>query len=188
MSTTTALFKKELHTAKWFLLGGILFFWGFPLLQLTGNYYQWGKLQADMPSPMAIVFGGLFAIITAAGLVCLDMSKGLYDFWRSKPIGLMSQMLVKYAIGLIIVLFAITVPVWLEIVLSEYDGPDIAQKTILYCHTFIIILIYSIAFCIGHILRNMTESVIISCAAALLIYFVPVLVSALEPLSFFVTF
>jgi hypothetical protein len=185
MNMTIALFKKEIHTAKWFLLGGILFFWSFPLLQLAGNYYQWGKLQADMPSAMAIVFGGLFAIITAAGLVCLDMSRGLYDFWRSKPIRLMPHMLVKYAVGLAIVLFAITVPVWLEIVLSEYDGQDIAQRTVLYCHTFIIVLIYSIAFCIGHLLRNMTESVVISCTAALLIYFVPVLVPALESLSFF---
>jgi hypothetical protein len=185
MNTTTALFKKEFHTAKWVLLGGILFFWSFPLLQLAGNYYQWGKLQADMPSPMVIVFGGLFAIIAAAGLVCLDMNKGLYEFWRSKPIGLMPQMLVKYAVGLAIVLFVITMPVLLEIVLSEYDSPNIEQKTVLYCHTFIVILIYSIAFCIGHVLRNMTESVIISCAAALLIYFVPILVPALEPFSFF---
>ena len=187
MNTTAALFKKELHTAKWFLLGGILFFWSFPLLEGLGTYTRSGAFRTDMPSGMAVVFGALFAIITAGGIVCLDMPKGLYEFWRSRPIKLAPYLIVKYLTGLAVILFVITLPLLLEIYImrnavSIYMASN--QECILYIHTCVIILIYSIAFFTGHVLGNMTETVIISCAWMLLVYVVPVLVPALEPLSF----
>ena len=186
MNTTTALFKKEFHTAKWVLLGGILFFWSFPLLEGTGTYFRSGTFRTDIPSEISWMFGGLFAIITACGLVCMDMPKGLYEFWRSRPVRLLPYMTVKYIVGLAVTLFVITVPLLLEIYLfRNADHSNSFGRSILCCHTFVILLIYSIAFCAGHLFRNMTETVIISCAAMLLIYFVPVLVPAMEPLSFF---
>jgi len=186
MNTLTALFKKELHTAKWFLLGGVLFFWSFPLLEGTGTYLRSGTFRTDIPSEISWMFGGLFAIITACGLVCMDMPKGLYEFWRSRPVRLLPYMTVKYIVGLAVTLFVITVPLLLEIYLfRNADHSNSFGRSILCCHTFVILLIYSVAFCAGHLFRNMTETVIISCAAMLLIYFVPVLVPAMEPLSFF---
>jgi hypothetical protein len=188
MNTTIALFKKELHTAKWFLLGGILFFWSFPLLDGIGTYQRSGVFRTDMPSGIVLVFGGLFAIITAGGIVCLDMPKGLYEFWRSRPVKLVPYIATKYLAGLAVILFVITLPLLLEIhVMRNADSINMAssQGCILYIHPWLVILIYSIAFFAGHILRNMTETVIISCAAMLLVYIIPVLVPVLEPLSFF---
>jgi len=186
MKTTLALGWKEFRQVRWFLFWGLMVFLVFPLLEAITNYQRGHAFRTDMPEGIVLCLGGFFAIFTAVGILCPELKKGLFVFWRSKPVAIWKWILLKYTVGLFVILIVCIIPIIMELVLHHFASPNRRQDfvyTALNSHTFTIILIYSLSFLIGCLVRKTTHAAILSFAIMLLVYFLPLLVPALEGFS-----
>lgn len=190
MKATCALVYKEWKQVRWYLLAGLVIFTGLPLIVMWSYYFKRHLLTtADAPEALVGMFGGLFAIFTAAGLVCPELKSGLAGFWRSRPVAVWKWALVKYVMGLLTVLVVCTLPLLLEVFLRRFQTDNLwlgdEVWTLLTCHTFILISVYSAAFLVSVLVGRPTHAVLLSMAIGLLIYFLPLLIPALERVSIF---
>lgn len=186
MKATLALGRKEFRQVRWFLFWGLMVFLVFPLLEAIVSYQKGHAFRTDMPEGITLCLGGFFAIFTAVGIICPELREGLFVFWRSKPIAIWRWILLKYTVGLFVVLIVCVIPLVMELLLHRFASPNRVQDfvyTALNSHTFTIILIYSLTFLIGCLVRQTTHATILSFAIMLLVYFLPLLVSPLEGFS-----
>ncbi len=140
----------------------------------------------DYLSLMVLAMGSLLAVLVGVGTACRDLRGGVETFWRSRPIDARRWLLVKYLIGLfvlqIIYLLALCAHVGVVAFLDRQFN-DIFVIPLLF-NRFSLVLIYSVAFVLGCLVRQAVPRAILSLAAVLLIYFLPVLIPAagwLEP-------
>jgi hypothetical protein len=186
MRATTALLGKDCRQVRWFLIGGLAFFVGFPLLEAFWMYSRAHIFRTYIPEGLVPSLGGVFAIIVAAGLLCGELERKIHTFWRSRPVALWRWLGSKYIVGLVCVLIVTIVPLVMQIVLEKINPTDwenIMPWTLLMFHSYTLVLVYSISFLISCLLRKSTQAAILSLAAALLVYFLPVLVPSLEKVS-----
>jgi ABC-type transport system involved in multi-copper enzyme maturation permease subunit len=65
-------------------------------------------------------------------------------------------------------------------------GQPIGEEVpVLIFHSFTLLTIYSIAFLLGCLVREAAKAAVLAIMATLLLYFLPVLVPPLQPLSIF---
>jgi len=186
MRSGTALLWKEWREIRWFLVAGAAIFIGWPLLEAAGNYLTGrGFYSADMPKVMALFLGGPFAILVAVGVTCRDLKEEITYFWQSRPVSIRRWAVTKYLVGLAVVLIVLCVPLVMKIFVMKAEHELGQLSGILTCHTFTVILIYSISFLAGCLIRMPVYAVIFSGALAILVYFLPVLIPPLENLSVF---
>jgi hypothetical protein len=189
MRSGAALLWKEWREVRWFLIVGAAIFIGWPLIDAVSRYRLWEKFYSDMPAGMALLFGGFFGILVAVGATCRDLSENIACFWQSRPVAIWRWAVTKYVMGLAVVLTVLTVPVLMQILMA--GGVDGSYNraggfaNILVCHTFTLILVYSLSFVTGCLIRSPVYAVIFSAALAMLVYFLPMLVPPLEWLSVF---
>ncbi|MDQ3039195.1 MAG: hypothetical protein M3R16_05265 [Pseudomonadota bacterium] len=189
MRSTLSLIWKEYREQRWFLIAALAIFCGFPLIEATGRYYRPPRMPPEFYSDSApgLVFGlgALLAIFVAIGSTTRDLRDELHVFWRSRPIGIGAWLGVKYIVGLLTVLIACTVPMLLQFAMlyfsdtRHYRSDEVGGA--LGVHTFTVVLIFSIAFLLGCLVRHATHAALLAVAAAMVIYFLPVV---LAPLSF----
>ena len=194
MKASVALIWKEWREVRWSLLAWSLIFIGIPLyfallLKNIDNVYY-----TSFGSPIATSFGAVCAIFVASGLICPDMRVKLLNFAISKPININKWIVIKYFIGLAVVVFvylSALVIDYFSISSRVYETSEPVRRGIagLYClmntHTFTIILIYSLSFFIGCVVRQTAYAAIVSVAVALLVYFLPLLFPPLGAFSIF---
>lgn len=186
MKSGAALLWKEWREVRWFLVAGVAIFIGWPLLEALGNYLQSHKFySADMPEAMALLLGGPFAILVAVGVTCRDLKEKITYFWQSRPVSIRRWVTTKYLVGLVVVLIVLCVPLVLKIFITRAEHELGELSGILTCHTFTVILIYSISFFAGCLIRTPVYAAIFSGALALLVYFLPILAPPLESFSVF---
>ena len=106
----TSLAWKEWHEARAFLWIGLGVFVGLPAVAGLEWMLQYSKHFEINTIPWVIAFGGLLAVFVAVGATCRDFSGHLEDFWRSRPVGIVWWMIVKYVVGLAVVLLACAIP------------------------------------------------------------------------------
>jgi hypothetical protein len=186
MKSGKALLWKEWREIRWFLVAGAAIFICWPLLVAVGNY-RLGKgfYSADMPEMMALLLGGPFAILVAVGVTCRDLQENIACFWQSRPVAIWRWVITKYLVGLAVVLMMLCVPLVMKIFVMKAERELGQLSSILTCHTFTVILIYSISFLAGCLIRMPVYAVIMSVALALLVYFLPILAPPLESSSVF---
>jgi hypothetical protein len=186
MKSGKALLWKEWREIRWFLVAGAAIFIGWPLLEAAGNYLTGrGFYSADMPEVMALLLGGPFAILVAVGVTCRDLREEIACFWQSRPVSIRRWAVTKYLVGLVVVLIVLCVPLVMKIFIMRAEHELGQLSSILTCHTFTVILIYSISFLAGCLIRMPVYAVIFSGALALLVYFLPILAPPLESFSVF---
>jgi len=189
MRSNKALLWKEWREVRWFLIAGVAIFVGWPLLEALANYRFRQSFSSGAPEGMVLLFGGAFAIFVAVGVTCRDLREAIACFWQSRPVAIWRWVVTKYMMGLAVVLVVFCVPVaiqdWMakQVAGSEYQVRQLSN--ILTCHTFTLILIYSLSFVVGCLIRIPVYAVILSAALALLVYFLPMLVPPLESFSVF---
>jgi len=184
MKSGKALLWKEWREIRWFLVAGVAIFIGWPLLEAAGNYLTGrGFYSADMPEMMALLLGGPFAILVAVGVTCRDLREEIACFWQSRPVSIRRWAATKYLTGLAVVLAVLCVPLVMKIFIMRAEHELGQLSSILTCHTFTVILIYSISFLAGCLIRTPVYAVIFSGALALLVYFLPILAPPLESFS-----
>jgi hypothetical protein len=186
MKSGGALLWKEWREIRWFLVAGVVIFTGWPLLEAMGHYRLGeGFYSTDMPEVMAFLLGGPFAILVAVGVTCRDLKEDIACFWQSRPVSIRRWAATKYLVGLAVVLIVLCVPLVLKIFIMRAEHELGQLSSILTCHTFTVIFIYSISFLAGCLIRTPVYAVIFSGALALLVYFLPILAPPLEGLSVF---
>jgi len=188
MRQTTALIWKEYREHRWFLVaaGGLAF--GLPLLITVLTWLVHGSFYySDTSEVMVLCGGGMLAVILAIGATCRDLRENLHAFWASRPIGPTRTFLMKYAAGLAVLLVVTCGTLILQLAIQRPGGPRGWQSSqsaqILIFHSFTLILIYSVSFFLGCLVRHMARAAIISILAGLLIYLVPTVVPGLGRLS-----
>lgn len=181
MKTTLALLWKESRQVFWFWVGGLVLFTAMPMIPVIGS-----SLAAEGTYEWAYSLGWLFAIFTATGLFGPELDGRLSEFWRSRPLSARQWLLVKYLAGLLCVLVVCVGPIlvvgWLKTIWpSDYEF-NRHWKVVFYL-SYTLTLVFSLSVLISCLVRKTTHAAILSVAAALLVYFLPLLVPALEPLS-----
>jgi len=181
MKRLTALVWKEWHETRIFLWIGLGIFIGLPMVGgleeiLRSSFTRRFEIFA---SPWVMMFGGFLAILVAVGSTCRDLGGRLEDFWRSRPVGFTSWLLVKYFVGLMVVLLACLLPLALELTL---DRDKNANKIIAWFPCLWAAL-YSLGFLAGCLVRRVAHAVMLALAAMLLVYFLPVILPPLEWLN-----
>ena len=189
MRSGAALLWKEWREVRWFLVVGAAIFIGWPLIDAVSNYRLGHNFYSDMASGMVLLFGGFFAILVAVGATCRDLQENIVCFWQSRPVAIRRWVATKYMMGLAVVLTVLTVPVLMQILMA--GGVDGSYNraggfaSVLICHTFTLILVYSLSFVVGCLIRMPVYAVIFSAALAMLVYFLPILAPPLESFSVF---
>jgi ABC-type transport system involved in multi-copper enzyme maturation permease subunit len=188
MTRSVALAWKEYRETRWFLWGGLALFVGPMVFELWANFEANGGLYTDTGEGMVLGLGGVLAVFLAVAVTSRDLRSPLDTFWRSRPIGTMRMMAVKYMVGLVILLAVTLVTmVFQETVrffglryLGRFPLVRPFAGWVVFGHTFVLVLVYSLSFLIGCLVRQAAQAAILSVAAGLLIYFVPVLIPQLQ--------
>ena len=202
MRATFSLLWKEYREQRWFLLAALVIFCGFPLIEATGRYLRpptattpgfpapEPEFYSDSALGLVLGLGGVLAIFVGVGCTTRDLRDELHVFWRSRPVGVGAWMGVKFLAGAFTVLAACTIPLLMQLAMMtlaadwrQYDATTIAGTVGVY--SFTLLLIFSVAFCLGCLIRHTTHAALLAMAAMLLIFFLPVLVRPLAPLSVF---
>ncbi len=188
MRACLALVWKEWREVRWFLIAGLGVFVAFPLIEATFHYCRGYGFRSDMGNAIAPAFGGVFAIFVAVGLTCQDLRDKLTVFWQSRPISIWWWITAKYITGLVVVMVVCSTPLIMQIQMSKAYYPNRGLDSLysfLSCHTFTLILIYSLSFVVGCLVRKATYAAIFSIGITLLVYFLPLLVPPLAWFSIF---
>jgi hypothetical protein len=186
MKATAALMWKEWRQVRWFLFGGILIFFGVPMMEAVWSYRLGRGFKTNTPEGIVLGLGGVLAIFVAVGLTCQDLKRGVGYFWQSRPVRVWQWALNKYVMGLVIVLAICCNVLLMQWYMYKLRWPEHMMSglyVVLYVHSFTIILLYSLAFLFGSLMRRAVYATIFSIAAGLLVYFLPVLVPALQEFS-----
>lgn len=186
MKQLQSLVWKEWHEVRWFLGIALGLFVGMPILgALEGlliSEYRQRHFYFDA-SPWIVKFGlgGVLAVMVAVGLVCLDLGGRREDFLRSRPLHLARWVLVKYLVGLIVVVVTCTLPLVIELSINLFAFNHTEVAVIWY--PWLWIALYSLSFLCACLVRRMAHATMLAMAAMLLLYFLPVVLPFLKYIS-----
>lgn len=182
MKQLTALVWKEWHEVRVLFAIALFVFLGLPIIGgIQFVIFQNGRFSIDA-SIWVMFLGGLLSIVVAVGTVTRDVNGKLEEFWRSRPVHVLRWLLVKYGVGLAVVLVSLIVPLLIE----RAFGPVanlVSSSQILAWHPFLWTALFSIAFATACICRRGAHAGMLSAAIALLIYFLPTIIPSLKFMS-----
>jgi hypothetical protein len=176
MSRTKALLWKEWHEVRILLAIALFVFAGLPTIGALED-----RAHRFSASPWVFLLGGLLAVLVGVGTVARDLNGRFEDFWRSRPVSVVRWVVLKYSVGLGVVLVALTVPLVVEIGLNQGINAWTNPTLILAWNPFVWAAAYSVAFAVACLVRRAAHAAIISIVALLLLYFLPYL---LKPIQF----
>jgi hypothetical protein len=183
MRQLASLAWKEWNESRWLLIVALAVFLGLPAIGGLEAVRE-GHRFAILVSPWVFYLGGVLAVFVGVDAACRDLRGRLEDFWRSRPVGTAKWLLVKYFLGLAVVLVACIVPLVAEIKLSHdhYAIPYPAEVMLAWC-PFQWAALYSMGFLAGCVLRRGAHAAMLALAGMLLVYFLPVVVPPIERMS-----
>lgn len=185
MKQLGAMIWKEWHDVRWFLAVALLLFIGMPCIGAIENRFTYNTGYDFDASAWVIPLGGLLAILTAIGITCLDLGNRLEDFWRSRAINPMRWILIKYLVGLGVVLVYCIAPLLLEQRIGNLQSSTFGRIDLgtIILFTPLWMALYSIAFLCGCLLRRTAHATMLALAGMLLIYFLPMVLPFMNWLS-----
>ncbi|MGA2233067.1 MAG: hypothetical protein ABSH22_19365, partial [Tepidisphaeraceae bacterium] len=175
MKQLSLLAWKEWHEIRAFFWIAIGIFIGLPVIGGIEEFAQHGHFVL-LASPWVFGCGAVLAVFVAVGAACRDFHSHLEDFWRSRPVSVTRWLLVKYAVGLGVVLLVCALPLVLEIVIDH----DLSVVQLLSVVPFLWIAVFSISFLAGCLVRRPAHAAMLALAAMLLVYCLP---TVLPPLA-----
>ena len=209
MKQTAMLIWKEAREIRWALYTCLLLLLSFGLLSsLVFSRYSTPmhpRLMASELDSLLLALGGPMALLIAVGVACRDLRQPVLEFWSSRPIGLTHLFVTKYLTGLAGVLIILMVVALVSVIplighlwplstavdearLAPYLYSPNRLNTALNisaCLGWTLMLIYSVSFLIGCLVRRAAPSAVLGMAAGLLILFLPMIIPPLGALSVF---
>jgi len=178
MKQLTAMAWKEWNETRiclWIALGVFI---GLPLVQGIEELHQFASFDMRASS-WVTAFGGLLAIFIAIGGTCRDLRDRLADFWQSRPVAIVPWMLVKYFEGLAALMAGCLLPILVQWLVN----PDAFSRQINLTWLplpFMWAALYSVSFLAGCTVRRAGHAAMLSIAAMLMLYFLPMVIPPLE--------
>ena len=183
MNQLKSLLWKEWLEIRTFFLIALFVFVGLPLLGGIEARFQTGYFEI-LASVWTYFLGGVLAIFVGVGTVVRDLNGRLEDFWRSRPVSVSRWLIVKYFVGLFVVIFTLCVPLVLELLINHTNtNMYTAPQLILAWHPFLWALLYSIGFLMACLVRRGAHAAMLSLAVMLLLYFLPEIIPPLRHLG-----
>jgi hypothetical protein len=183
MRQLASLAWKEWREVRWVVGFALIMFIGLPLVGgIEGRRYAHGF--EFIASPWVMFLGGLLATVVAATAVCRDLNAPLVDFWRSRAVATGRWLLIKYGVGLAVVLLCCLIPVILEELLvkpaprDEHFGAVVAAW-----FPFVCCVQYSLGFFSGAVARRPGPAIMLALALSMLAYFLPMILPPLRSLN-----
>ncbi len=176
MREIRALIWKEWHETRlflwiaWGLFIGLLIVGGFEAEAMNGHRFEFWA------SPWIIFCGPLLAIVVGVAATCRDLHTKLEDFWQSRPMGSLQLFIVKYLVGLVVILLACGVPLAIE---WFSNRSQLATEAGLI-FSFLWMAVFSTAFASGCIFRRPAHAAAVAVVGVLLICFLPVIFPPLQ--------
>jgi hypothetical protein len=184
MRQLSALAWKEWREVRWVLGFSLVTFVVLPLLggiEMRLGRYRHFEFNA---SGWVMFLGGFLATVVAATAVCRDLNGPLPEFWRSRPVGVRRWLLVKYAVGLGVVLIACILPLAIEEWTERNSFRSEHYAAVLTAwFPFLWAVQYSLGFACGCLTRRPGSAVMLALALALLAYFLPLIIPPFRALS-----
>ncbi len=200
---TRSLWWKELHESRWAWYAGATILLVFPLLQVTINCWTYAEhVQLDTwrysyrQNLAHIAYGGgaFFALMIAIMIVSRDVSDTHVEPWRTLPIRTISFILVKFTVGLSILLSVLTTLLILQgvfdwILPNSYQIGSRHPLSFYLLRTFLFVgvtqisihtAIYAATFGLACWTRRAIPAMFLGCIVGLLIYFAPILAPSLN--------
>jgi hypothetical protein len=173
MKQLTSLAWKEWHESRAFLWIALGVFLGLPLVQALESVAQQTSHFFIETTPWVLYFGGVLALFVAVGITCRDFHGHLEDFWRSRPVSVMGWLIVKFFMGLAVVIVSCVAPLGVELLINYRNHPSSIQTIgpMLVFLPFLWMLIYCLGFLAGCLVRRPAHAAMMSLAAILLLYF-----------------
>lgn len=181
-SKTNALLWKEWNEVRLFFGITLFVFLGLPLIGAAENVVAGRHFELDA-SPWVVVLGGVLAVFIGVGIVVRDLNGRLEEFWRSRPVTVAHWLVVKYLVGLAVVLAALTIPLLVELVASPRRGTLAGPQLILAWSPFLWAALYSLSFAIASLIRRGAHAAMLSISMLLLVYFLPQVIPPLRYLD-----
>ncbi|HEY8748015.1 MAG TPA: ABC transporter permease [Tepidisphaeraceae bacterium] len=183
MNQFKSLLWKEWLEIRVFFAIALFVFVGLPLIGGIEARYQTGHFEI-IASAWTYFLGGVLAIFVGVGTVVRDLNGRLEDFWRSRPVSIGRWLIVKYIVGLVVVIFTLVVPLILELLINQtktdlYTAPQL----VLAWHPFLWAVLYSVGFLMACMVRRGAHAAMLSLAVMLLLYFLPEIIPPLRHLS-----
>ncbi|MDB5292583.1 MAG: hypothetical protein JWL69_3824 [Phycisphaerales bacterium] len=180
MRQLASLAWKEWHESRWLLVVALGVFLGLPLAGGLEAALARQKF-AVLASPWVFSLGGILAVFVGVDAACRDLRGRLEDFWRSRPMGTAQWLLVKYFVGLAVVLVACILPLVVELRVNStcYAMPYPAELLLPWC-PFLWAALYSLGFAAGSLLRRGAHAAMLALSAMLLVYFLPVVLPPIK--------
>jgi hypothetical protein len=183
MSQTKALLWKEWLEIRVFFHIALFVFLGLPLLGGLESRIQTGRFEI-MASAWTYFLGGIFAIFVGVGTVVREMKGRLEDFWRSRPVGVAQWLVIKYFVGLAVVIVTLMPPLILELLVNQTEADLYARpELVLAWHPFMWAALYSVGFMMACLVRRGAHAAMLSVAVMLLLYFLPEVIPPLRQFS-----
>jgi len=179
MRRVISLTWKEWRESQALLWIGLGIFVGLPLIAgVEAKYLPPHRFEFDA-WPWVSSLGGVLAVFVAAGAVCVDLRQGVHEFWRSRPVGVLAWLLVKYLVGLAIVLASCLVP----LIIDGWLNPRGEARNLILPQASLCVGVYGLAFLAACIVRRTAQAGMVGLAAMLLVYFLPMVCRPLAGLT-----
>ncbi len=180
------LWKEWRQQRMFFFLGcflGILF----PLFEVLDGLRCGKEIRTDMGTGIVLGLGSLFALILAVATTYDDVRKGTFEFWQSKPVSPAKLLTVKFLVGAVILYVAFLITQSLDFIscfkTRRYNLEFIWQAFSLTWP--IAVMIFSVAMFLTILIRDAAKAVLMAIWAALLVYFLPLLIGQLRWFNIF---
>jgi len=189
MTRTRTLVWKETREHLPFLLAGWGLFLGVTLLAAASAYFTasgGGKFYSDMGIGMVVLFGPLLAIFLASGASCRDLTDQVCEFWQSRPVSPRRLLLTKYAAGvttLLLIVFGTFLLVFTMALGADLRPLRNASRGIdplLAYYPLALVLVYSVSFLLGSLVRRTAQAAMLSKVAVLVLYLLPLVFPPLD--------
>jgi hypothetical protein len=168
------LIWKEWREVRWVLAVAAVAFVALPLAGALENLWGYRRFEFA-PSIWVSWAGSILGILVGAFAAARDLQGRLADFWRSRPIGVVRQVVVKYAVGIATLLIACLVPLAIEAWSERWDPhPSHAAAALIKWLPMLLVVQFSLGFVCGCLTRRTGPAVMLAFGLTLLFYFLPV--------------
>jgi hypothetical protein len=185
MTLGTALIWKEWRELRLFFIVGLVILAGLPPFLAAANIVGTGAVfSSDVPAGLLLMLGALLALVAGVGATCRDLDTRVQVFWQSRPVTATRWLGTKYGVGLALLLAVCMIPFVPRLLAHTANAGESARvpsiQSVLACHLFCLVLIYSIAFLLACVVRRAAQAGTLCLTAWLIVYFLP---AALPPLQ-----
>lgn len=182
MKQLIALAWKEWREVRWVLGFAVVIYVALPVIGGIESLRMSHRLVFEA-SPWIEYTGGVLATIVAVTSVCRDLKHPIAEFWQSRAVSSTLWLLIKYGVGLAILMIACIVPLLIEEWTADFRSNH-AAAAIIEGFPLVWAVQYSLGFVCACVIRRPAPAIMLALALSLLVYCLPIILPPLHAFSF----